>query len=151
MKPGAVGVILLAAVLGCGVGLGGEEVDGGNVGAAMGGPGPGDGASTETDDAPAYSPDLDAAPADDAGGSDGGRLAPSDDSGGGPMDSAAEGAPGPAPPDASSPCGQLAACCKTLGALGSPSAQSCQSEAQSGDAGACQSGLLALEFVGVCL
>ncbi|MGO9839042.1 MAG: hypothetical protein ACLP1X_33075 [Polyangiaceae bacterium] len=164
MRPANLCAFLLAGTLGCGLGLGGSEGEGGVGPTARGTTG--GGPSGDVGDL-----GQDAAFAEDG---DLGNLAL------GPLDPDGSGGPGPGPrggdagvsmddgssgsladadaeasafADANGSCGQLESCCKTLSALGSSSTsyQSCESEVASGDAGTCQSALLALAFVGVCL
>jgi hypothetical protein len=157
---------LLAGVFGCGLGLDGRENEGGVGPTAAGtiGSAPSGNVGDLAQDAN-FAEDgdlgnlaLDPSDPDASGGRGpgprGGDAGVSIDDGSfGSLADADSDAPASALTDANSSCAQLESCCKTLSALGSSSTsyQSCESEVVSGDAGTCQSALLALAFVGVCI
>ncbi len=148
-------------MLGCGLGLNGRDEGGDGASAAAtttGGSSGGFGDLSPdgnfTDDGDLGVLALDAWTPDDAGSLSSADASGSSDDASflGPADATADTSPS-ALLDANSPCGQLESCCKTLSALGTSSStyQSCEGDVKNGDAGTCQSALLALAFVGVCL
>ena len=166
VRPANLCALFLAGLFGCGLGLGGREDEGGVRPSAAGtiGAGPSGDVGDLTQDATftqdgdlgslALDPsDPDASKGRASGPPGGDAGASIDDGSSGSLADTNSDGPASTFTDANSSCGQLESCCKTLSALGSSSTsyQSCESEVESGDAGTCQSALLALAFVGVCL
>jgi hypothetical protein len=144
--------------------MGGREEEGGvspSAAGTIGGGASGDVGDLAQDATFTQDGDLGNLDPSDPDASKGRASGPADGDGGASIDDGSFGssadansdAPASTFTDANGSCGQLEACCKNLSSLGSSSTsyQSCESEVQSGEAGTCQSALLALSFVGVCL
>jgi hypothetical protein len=161
VRPATLYTPFLVGLLGCGLGLNGRDEGGDGASAAATTPGGPSGRFGDlspdgnvTDDGDLGVLALDAWTPDEAGSPSSGDASGSTDDA--PFLGSAEATADTSVStllDANSPCAQLESCCKTLSVLGTSSStyQSCEGDVQNGDAGTCQSALLALAFVGACL